>query len=55
MVVLQCIGLIKLPTVTQISGERTLVDPKEREATVRRKRTTQMAVPSRGLDMAGKR
>jgi hypothetical protein len=52
MVVFQCIGPIKLPTVTQTSGERTLVDPNEREATVRRKRTTQTAVPSRELDMA---
>jgi hypothetical protein len=49
ILIVQCIGLVVLSTRTQINGERTLVNPNEREATAQRKKTTQMAVPSRAL------
>lgn len=48
----QRIGLLILSTGVQINGERTLVNLNEREASAGRKRTTQIAVPKRALDIA---
>jgi hypothetical protein len=49
---IKCVDLTIIPTVTQINGERAVIDLNKRGARVRRSRTPQMTVASRASNMA---